>query len=206
MAVMPSEVSREKFFRAALDVCAEKGYHAMRIDEVVARAGGSKGGFYHHFKSKRELFLQLFQRTVGGVQRSLAALLNPNASAADVLRSTFRAFGELMSDKALMRSMIEFYVVGLHDDVVRDNFVRFYQETLAFGLLIVRTGIERGEFDPSLDPESVARALFPGADGIVIIHLAMGQVERASDVLPSYLELMLRGMANKPSPRKRTGL
>ena len=41
---------------AALEVFAERGFSAARLDDVAARAGISKGTLYLYFPSKEELF------------------------------------------------------------------------------------------------------------------------------------------------------
>src|SRR5579863_10487970 len=41
---------------AALDVFAEKGFAAAKLDEIAARAGLSKGSIYLHFADKQDLF------------------------------------------------------------------------------------------------------------------------------------------------------
>ena len=42
---------------AALNVFGEKGYHGAAVDEIVDRAGRSKGAAYFHFPSKAAIFL-----------------------------------------------------------------------------------------------------------------------------------------------------
>lgn len=49
--------SRLKLLEAALAVIREKGYAATTVDDICARAGVTKGSFFHHFKSKEELVL-----------------------------------------------------------------------------------------------------------------------------------------------------
>ncbi len=41
---------------AALEVFAEKGFAAARLDDIAARAGVSKGALYLYFETKQELF------------------------------------------------------------------------------------------------------------------------------------------------------
>jgi AcrR family transcriptional regulator len=51
--------TKEKILKAALKVFSEKGYHATNVDDIVEKSETSKGGFYFHFPSKKELFLTL---------------------------------------------------------------------------------------------------------------------------------------------------
>jgi TetR/AcrR family transcriptional repressor of nem operon len=48
-------VARQKLLGAALSVFREKGYSGASVDELCARAGVTKGAFFHHFASKEEL-------------------------------------------------------------------------------------------------------------------------------------------------------
>ncbi len=64
--------SREHILRSAARVFRRKGYAAASVDEVMAGAGLTVGGFYAHFKNKDDLFQQ--------------ALLAAAADSAELLR------------------------------------------------------------------------------------------------------------------------
>ena len=49
---------------AALEVFAEKGFAAARLDEIARRAGVSKGTLYLYFKDKEELFRAVVKDTI----------------------------------------------------------------------------------------------------------------------------------------------
>ncbi|MFG3281064.1 TetR/AcrR family transcriptional regulator [Streptomyces sp. NPDC048111] len=49
-----------RLLEAALDVFAESGFGAARIEDVCRRAGYTRGAFYSNFSSKEELFFALF--------------------------------------------------------------------------------------------------------------------------------------------------
>src|ERR1043165_915670 len=51
-----SEDRPREICEAALEVFAEKGFAAARLDEIASRAGVSKGTLYLYFKDKQELF------------------------------------------------------------------------------------------------------------------------------------------------------
>jgi AcrR family transcriptional regulator len=61
----PPGVRREELMDAAEALFVAKGVATTSIDEIVAAAGVSKGGFYHHFASKDALLTALQERFVG---------------------------------------------------------------------------------------------------------------------------------------------
>src|SRR5438477_11954194 len=44
--------SVEKLLDAAIHVIRSKGYSAARVEDICAKAGLTKGAFFHHFASK----------------------------------------------------------------------------------------------------------------------------------------------------------
>jgi TetR/AcrR family transcriptional repressor of nem operon len=51
----PSGGARNKLIEAAFSIIRQKGYAATSVDELCARAGVTKGAFFHHFPSKDSL-------------------------------------------------------------------------------------------------------------------------------------------------------
>jgi AcrR family transcriptional regulator len=52
---------RERLLDATVELSAKRGYHAVSITELCARAGVSPGTFYEHFESKEECFLAAYR-------------------------------------------------------------------------------------------------------------------------------------------------
>ncbi|MBC8123999.1 MAG: TetR/AcrR family transcriptional regulator [Gemmatimonadaceae bacterium] len=57
MTTRAQHESKTKLLNAALHVIRAKGYAATTVDDICAKAGVTKGSFFHHFKSKDELAL-----------------------------------------------------------------------------------------------------------------------------------------------------
>ena len=69
----PSEI-----VTAALEVFAEKGFAAAKLEDIAARAGVSKGALYLYFDTKDDLFRAVVQETVA-----------PNIAAARAMAEAF---------------------------------------------------------------------------------------------------------------------
>ena len=75
------DATREALLRVAHDLFAERGYAAVGTEEIVARAGVTRGALYHHFVDKRDLFRavheQLERALVAGIGERIAGIEDP---------------------------------------------------------------------------------------------------------------------------------
>jgi AcrR family transcriptional regulator len=63
--------TRQRILDAAIQVFAEKGYHAAHVAEIVAASGTSKGAVYFYFPSKQHIFLALVDEFARKLQEGL---------------------------------------------------------------------------------------------------------------------------------------
>jgi AcrR family transcriptional regulator len=61
--------------QAALEVFAEKGFAAARLDEIAARAGVSKGAVYLYFATKEEVFRAVVEQAIAPNMRMIRAMI-----------------------------------------------------------------------------------------------------------------------------------
>ena len=112
---------RAQLKAAALKLFGEQGYERASIDEIARHAELAVGGFYQHYRSKRQLLLALMDELLeklsrldlrpqakGGVRTGLQALLSA-AFAHDLqYLGAYRAWQEAaLSDPQLARKQIE---------------------------------------------------------------------------------------------------
>lgn len=67
-----AEERRQAILDAALDIFAEQGFAAARLDDVAARAGVAKGTLYLVARDKEDLFQQVVRSAVAPVLDALA--------------------------------------------------------------------------------------------------------------------------------------
>lgn len=74
---------------AALEVFAEKGFAAAKLDDIAARAGVSKGALYLYFETKQDLFIAVVRNSVApnieAVEQASRTLDMPFATLARML-------------------------------------------------------------------------------------------------------------------------
>jgi AcrR family transcriptional regulator len=80
---------------AALEVFAEKGFAAAKLDEIARRAGVSKGTLYLYFVDKQELFCAVVRSAVApNIQIIVAALESSDLPFAPTVRGLLARFAE----------------------------------------------------------------------------------------------------------------
>src|SRR5919106_1042657 len=94
--------TRSALLGAAHDLFAERGYAAVGTEEIVARAGVTRGALYHHFVDKRDLFRavheELERALVGGIGERIGGIDDPW----ELMVTGVRAFLDACTDPAIM--------------------------------------------------------------------------------------------------------
>ena len=71
---------RDRLLKAARALFLLKGLNAVTVDDICLAASVSKGGFYHHFRNKNDVFLLVAMEELG---RELELLVRGAPRAAD---------------------------------------------------------------------------------------------------------------------------
>ena len=83
---------------AALEVFAEKGFAAAKLDEIAKRAGVSKGTLYLYFKDKEQLFRAVVRNTVApNVEKLRSGLIQTGMPFDQLVRLFLAKFVEMAS-------------------------------------------------------------------------------------------------------------
>lgn len=69
---LPDE-KRDKIFQASMEVFAEKGYEGASTNDIIKRAGISKGILFHYFGNKENLYLYVLDKTLDSAIEKITA-------------------------------------------------------------------------------------------------------------------------------------
>lgn len=83
---------------AAAQCFTEKGFHASSIDEVAQRLGATKGFIYHHYRSKIDLFFDVYRVGMNALLHAVTQADDATVSPLERLRLMFHAHIRAMFD------------------------------------------------------------------------------------------------------------
>jgi AcrR family transcriptional regulator len=112
---------------SAFELFAERGFNEVTVDGIAARAGVTKGSFYSHYASKREVILAAchhYYRTYQQrVHSEIAALTNPLERLQRVVEFSVTT---CIVDGRSRLFTAEVFSLALRDDEVRNGWAQFY--------------------------------------------------------------------------------
>jgi TetR/AcrR family transcriptional repressor of nem operon len=191
--------TREKLFGATISTIAERGYAATAVDEICAKAGVTKGAFFHHYPSKQSL-------TVAAVNDWAQKCAAFYAAAAyhkfDDPLDRFLGFLDFRKDmlRAPM-ALISCPVGTMIQEVFESHpdILRACEECISGQIADVQSDIAAAikfyGIDSDWTAESLALHTHAVLQGVYILAKAKGSVqvaEQSIDHLRSYVELLFR--------------
>ena len=145
---------------AALEVFAEKGFAAARLDDIAARAGVSKGALYLYFETKQDLFEAVVRDAISpNIAAVEAAAQAMDLPFAQVSRMLLARAADVMSTSAI--GPVAKMVIAESRNF--PDLARIWHDAVVSRVLAVITGLiaraqARGEIRPG-DPRFHALAL-----------------------------------------------
>jgi AcrR family transcriptional regulator len=92
-----SEATRGALIAAARALFAKRGYAGVGTEEIVKRAGVTRGALYHHFGGKRELLRAVYEQMESEFMERITTAASPGAGAVE----TMLAGAEMFLDHCL---------------------------------------------------------------------------------------------------------
>jgi AcrR family transcriptional regulator len=174
MAVQPrGEETRTRILDVAQEAFARYGYDATGVAEICRRAGVTKGGFYHHFPSKQDVFLEMLERWLEGLDRQLQLLRSGQESVPEELLAMTEMVPAVFQEAGgRLPLFLEFLTKAAHSPVVWQATVAPFRKYHAFFAGMIRDGMAEGSLR-SVDPDLASNLLLSFAVGL----LAMGLLD-----------------------------
>lgn len=128
-----TEAVRERIVEAAGRLFRRHGFHRASIDEIMAEAGLTRGGFYAHFKSKEDLLVRVVEGELELAVRLRAARVE---SEADPIGAALARVGDYLAPARLERIGVACTIAANASDLGRASHAARKAFTRSFGALI----------------------------------------------------------------------
>jgi TetR/AcrR family fatty acid metabolism transcriptional regulator len=197
-----SPPKRELILRAATDVFAERGYFNAQVADVARAAGVAAGTVYLYFRSKDDLLISIFERTM---REALAEGRKAGAEIRDPV-ARLRRFARLHLERlGRDRNLAIVFQVELRQST---KFMERFSSTLLRDYLgLIRAAIADGQaagtFRGSINPTAAAKVFFGALDEMAtnwMLSTRRYALQADADVV---VDLVLNGVKSAKGARAR---
>lgn len=197
------ESTRERIVESAMEAFARDGYHRTSMDDIVRRAGLSKGAIYFHFPSKESLFFSLVETLADKLEASVRDSIDQVRGAATRVDAALGALLKMLSRHRRLARVVLLSAGGLGRSM--DLRLMKFHERFA-GL--IKEYLDRAVADgsvPGMDTRLVAYAWLGAINEVVIHWLHSGDREPFEEMLPGLRTLLLRSIGLEAGAVAKSG-
>jgi TetR/AcrR family fatty acid metabolism transcriptional regulator len=187
---------RDAILRAAIDVFADRGFFNAQVADVARAAGVAAGTVYLYFRSKDDILIQLFERTMRDAFAEVKAAAADVNDPAERLRLLARLhLARLGRD----RNLAIVFQVELRQSV---KFMERLSSTLLRDYLgQIRTAFADGQaagvFRADFNPTTAAKMFFGALDEMATNWILSGRRYSLEADADPVVDLFLRGAAHR---------
>jgi AcrR family transcriptional regulator len=143
-----SEVTAARIIAASKSLFVASNYADVTTDMIARAADVTKGGLYHHFASKEQLYISMMLGHLDGKRRLFESAVAASGSCRDRLAQLTRDFLELPYEERELTRLVR-RDINTFSGEERNRLVRAYQRALPEQVeAIIDDGINDGEVAP----------------------------------------------------------
>ncbi len=178
--------TRAKLVAAAEEIIAAEGYGAMRVEQVVQRAGVAKGTFFAHFADKDALMERIIGARIDACLDDIAELSTPKN--VESLVSHLMPLLHLMTCERYV-----FDVIVRHSGAAAKEEIGPIAQTFTRQIEVVARWLDDGPFRSDVPGELLAEGVQAFSIQAIALHFcAINSQEPMASRLTAYLEAWLK--------------
>src|SRR5262245_1160044 len=163
---------RERLFRSALQLFAQKGFAETTVEDITEAADVGKGTFFNYFPSKDHILLAFSDMQLGKLEQSVQELRESGQSLKEFMRSlVVRMSEEPLRNPGMIRAILLGYLSSIP---VREAMTAKQERAHQLHTQIVEIGQSRGEIRTDLLAKEIAYAFRQTILGTLLIWSVTG--------------------------------
>jgi len=200
---------RERLFRSALQLFAQKGFAETTVEDITEAADVGKGTFFNYFPSKDHILLAFGEMQLGKLEAAIETARRTNEPMPEFLRGLgARMTQEPVRNPAIIRALLQAY---LSTTPVRQGMIDLQKRVHALHTQMIQLGQDRGEIRNDLPAAEIAHVFRQTIFGTLLVWSLYGddtlhsRIEAAFQILWSGLAPRAAGSAAPRPPSSVSG-
>ncbi len=179
---------KTKIIRSAIKVFLIKGYDATSMSDVVTESQSSKGGIYHHFTNKEDLFLQCIDFMFDELEKWEMQIYSHSSDLKNIMQAYFSSLSQIHDFVCDLADSDELEVDSFYL-LMMEAFTRFpqikqkhaqaHQQGMDTFVGLLQQAQQQGIIKSELDCATLGFMINALAEGTVIYHILNERIDLA---------------------------
>ncbi|GAB4303347.1 MAG: TetR/AcrR family transcriptional regulator [Methylophaga sp.] len=186
--------TKEKLLETALALIWQSNYSLVGVNEICKQAGVTKGAFYHHFKSKANLFCEATAFYWQVVKKDLDNIFSPVNDPLVQLENLIQFLFQTKFRNETIRGCPFFNAgaqIGTDDEEVIEALKTLSQTAITYNLALIKALNAGGYLERCGDMEQQARLVYHYIHGVMSYAYVQPDIETIKKDLPEGLYRLL---------------
>ncbi|MDO9578008.1 MAG: TetR/AcrR family transcriptional regulator [Candidatus Cloacimonadales bacterium] len=179
---------KTKIIKSAIKVFLKKGYDATSMSDVVLESQSSKGGIYHHFKNKKDLFLQCIDFMFAEFEKWEIEMYSASQNVKEILQNYFGSLAYIHDFVCELADSTEvdvdsFYLLMMEAFTkfpeIKEKHAAAHDQSMQFLINLLIEAQKKGDIKSDLDCATLGFMVEALAEGTVLYHILNERIDLA---------------------------
>ena len=184
---------RKRILDAATIVFAKKGYAETKIQDVAKEADVAHGTIYLYFKSKDELFISIFQESLGELIKYIGSEIKKESNVEDKFKRMISLQLDIIESNPDLTKLIliEFPRTG---NFLNNRNIDVLSDYIDMIVELLNEGIKEDVFSNGIKTEITATMIYAAMQGVATRWILDGMSYQLRDMDAKISEMLLKGI------------
>jgi AcrR family transcriptional regulator len=196
------ENRKNTILKAARRLFFDRGFKAVTVDNIAAKAEVSKGSIYLCFESKEEIYAQILISDNIALYERIKNFSHTEASATQLLLEFARIYVDyFLNNNELFRILMTFMMQTSQMNLTEkqnNELIRSTNQNIKIFSEIIQKGVDSGEFSPIDNIRQLQNGIWGMLNGIISLYLFTGnpikRTERIHSTVRDSLNVFIAGL------------
>lgn len=181
--------SKELILNIAFKTLSKSGYHGLSLSSLLSESKLSKGAFYHHFKSKEALVLEVVNYNIQEwLDKNFIDPLKVSKNPIKGIKAVFSNYLELDEKELLLGNPLSTLLASDPPESVQKACQNLYLKWINNLSERIETGVKRRYLKPNVDPIKTAHTIIIQIIGVISFSQGLENPGITSEVFTNITE------------------
>lgn len=194
-----SHETYNRILSSSFELFSRNGYEATGVSLICEKAQISKGAFYHHFPSKKDVLLSLIENWLNDINNQFFSVSETQTGIPEQFSAMAPALSPIFTKAESIPLFLEFWLQAMRDPEIAHRLIKPYYKYCRYFENMFIKGVSEESFDAGTDPHYSMRMVMALAIGLIMQSMIEPKKENWQQVTQYSIKKITSGLRKEQS-------